>query len=258
MRRDGHDIQHWAVPKLLSDLSRVRTDLRAMYWHYRQPNALTYRGVRLGLEPAWATPRIRYALYNGYYEEEEYNILMSTLRPGDRYLELGGGIGFLATCACQVVGDANVAVYEADPRLVAVVDRTTKANGFNPTIEHGVLVPQDSPAQPRQFFIHDDFWSSSLQEAPDARREEVRAEHLYEAFARFSPTYLAVDIEGGETDLLLPGAALPDHVRAMCLELHPAATGVEATRALVGKLLQDGFTIDFGLSVRQSVFFYRM
>jgi hypothetical protein len=51
-----------------------------------------------------------------------------------------------------------------------------------------------------------------------------------------------VDIEGGEIDLLASG--LPSHVRAVCVETHPAAVGAGRVQDMLMRLGQDGFLID--------------
>jgi hypothetical protein len=48
---------------------------------------------------------------------------------------------------------------------------------------------------------------------------------------RLKPTYLV----GRST-----GHPLPDHVRAVCVEMHPAVVGVDAIQSLLAKLIGDG------------------
>lgn len=58
-------------------------------------------------------------------------------------------------------------------------------------------------------------------------------------------SYLIVDIEGGEVDLLageLPG------VRAICVECHPRVVTPQAITAMLASLFQQGFALDLALS----------
>jgi FkbM family methyltransferase len=251
---DDPYVTHYAFQNLLSDLSRVRLDLVGLYRQYRKPTHMVYRGVRVTLDRTWATPQVRDALHNNYYEDPEYRILESTLRPDDRYLELGGGIGFLATCACRVVGERNVFVYEANPDLANVVVRTTMENGFAPSVENAVLLADSRTVV--QLHVLGDFWASSLLPMPGARTVEVRAESFGETLDRIRPSYLMIDIEGGEVDLLA-SEVLPPHVRAICLEVHPTVTGAPAASALVGRLIDEGFALDFTRSTMNSVYLFR-
>jgi len=244
----------WARRNLRRDVGRVVRDLRALYWEQISPAAVTYRGVRLDLRAPWATPQLRDAIYNDYYEAPEHDILSATLRSEDRYLELGAGVGFLTTCACQRVGAERVAVFEADPALAEVARTTARANGFSPSVTNAVLMSEPA-AGSVDFFVQDDFWASSLKPDENARRVEVPAASFSETLRRFTPTYLTVDIEGGEVDLL--SSSLPGHVRAICLEVHPEVAGVSETRAMLGRLIADGFALDTKLSRDDSVFFER-
>lgn len=235
------------------DVERVTADLRSLYSWCRQPSTVTHRGVRLQLDPWWATPPLRQAIYEGFYEVAEYNVLAGTLKPGDRYLELGGGIGFLTTRACQLIGAESVFSYEANPQLVQVIARTAGANGFHPTVQNAVLGDTDAPVD---FFIHDDFWTSSLQETLQTRRVEVPGRSFQAELEKIRPTYLMVDIEGGEIELL-GNSALPDHVRAICMEVHPGAAGENATRDLLVKLMREGFSLDLAASGASVAFLSR-
>lgn len=244
----------WARRNLRRDLHRVRADLRALYWEQARPAALTYRGVRLDLDAPWATPQLRDAIYNDYYEAPEHDILRETLRSDDRYLELGAGVGFLTTFACQRVGAERVAVFEADPAMTEVARTTVQANGFSPSITNAVLFR--APTADRvDFFVQEDFWASSMSPSANARRVRVPAASFPDALESFRPTYLTVDIEGGEVDLL--SSSLPAHIRAICAEVHPQVAGVAPTQAMIGRLIADGFALDTKRSRDDSVFFER-
>lgn len=232
---------------------RAGEDLRKVAWRYRPPDHLTYFGVRLALEDWWATPALRDALYHDYYERPEYEVVSATLRRGDRYLELGAGIGFLTTCACGIVGGENVFSYEANPELARLVTRTAHANGYEPTVENAVLGAQAGTVD---FFVQPDFWGSSLKKAPEARRVTVPALSFAGVLEHVRPTYLTIDIEGGEI-ALLDGVTLPAWVRAICMEMHPDEVGVAATQELIVKLIAEGFALDLEVSRDGVAFFSR-
>lgn len=64
-----------------------------------------------------------------------------------------------------------------------------------------------------------------------------------------------VDAEGGEVDLL--ARDLPGHVRAVCVEMHPARIGHERVQALLRGLMDQGFVLDTGVSGGQVCFMAR-
>ena len=71
---------------------------------------------------------------------------------------------------------------------------------------------------------------------------QVPVVDAYETIAAVSPSYLMVDIEGGEVDLLR--RPLPESVRTVCVELHLEATGASGRSEMFAALLGAGFQLD--------------
>ena len=217
-----------------------------------QPDDISLGGVRLHLSEPWATPEIRRAIYEGWYEQTERTILQHTLRPDDRYLEVGAGTGLVTTCACKIVGAEKVVAYEGDPRLANQARETAARNGFVADVVNAVLGAGDGETT---FYVDADFRASSLLALENAREIRVPVRSFAAALDRHRPTYLMVDIEGGEIQLL--ASALPAHVRAVCVETHPAVTGDEAKQAMLMHLMRDGFQLDLHESHNDVAFFAR-
>ncbi len=209
-------------------------------------------GVSVTVDPRW--PRaIVGTLYDGRYEQYEAEVLRATLRSGDRYLEVGASIGVTTTIACQIVGDVNVTAVEADPELARAAARTAALNGHKPVTINAVLT-NDGQAE-RRFYVREDFWGSSLFPSPGAREIVVPARPFLRELEETRATYLLVDIEGGEAELLAP--SLPASVRAICLEVHPDRIGEEAVRGVIAGLTDQGFVLDSRLAEVQVLFFSR-
>jgi FkbM family methyltransferase len=232
------------------NIGRLRSDLLGIYRRVTTPDEVCIGGVSIALADWWATPRLRDYIYTGRYEAPEYEILVRTLTREDRYMELGAGIGFLTTCACQRVGAERVFAYEADARLARVTAETASRNGFRPSVSNVVLGGENGTAR---FYLSEDFWTSSLTEIPGGRCVNVPQRSFAAELDRVRPTYLMVDIEGGEVDLFR-GTPLPAEVRAICMETHPDVVGARAIQELLTKLADEGFVLDLGLS-RSSVAF---
>lgn len=231
----------------------LREDWRVRHRFATQPTRVGVGGVEVKLDDWWATPPIREALYDGSYELAERSVLARTLRPTDRFMELGAGLGIGTTRACQVVGAANVTAYEADPRLAAIAAQTARRNGFEPTIRSEAIGSDDGEID---YYRHRDFWLSGVLPAEDTTPIRVPVRSLAAALGAFRPTYLMVDIEGAETELLA-AVALPGELRALCIELHPDVTGLESIARLIVKLLGEGFALDLGQGERWIAFFSR-
>jgi FkbM family methyltransferase len=200
-------------------------------------------GVRLDLSEAWATPRVRAAVYDGYYEVEEATVLLGTISADDRILEIGCGAGFITTLASRAA--AAVQSYDANPAMAAAAKRTLDINGAEAAIVNGVL--QVGPgATDIDFFVREDFPRSSLTNSPGATRVRVPALDFAAEVTAHRASYLMIDIEGGETDLLQ--APVPACVKKLTVECHPTVTGHAAVSAMLASLLAQGFVADLETS----------
>ena len=91
--------------------------------------------------------------------------------------------------------------------------------------------------------------------SPDAQCIRVPVMSFHDELKRIRPTYLMIDIEGGEIELL--ARALPHHVRAVCVETHPAVTGEDALSRTMVSLIEDGFVLDLRSCEQGTAFFRR-
>jgi FkbM family methyltransferase len=221
-------------------------------------------GVEVGLDEAWASPPVQGALRSGSYEWAERKVLAATLSPDDTYLELGCGIGLLATLAAARVGDRKVVAIEANPVIAEVARETASRNGHTFEVRNVVLLEDPVEAVP-SFYVRPDFRESSLSPLPTVRRDDEPPEELkriqvpsadaHGTIASVGASYLMVDIEGGETDLLR--LSLPDCVMTICVDLHAEATGIDAQSEMVAALLANGFDLDIGDSNLPALLFRR-
>ncbi|MFN4129331.1 MAG: FkbM family methyltransferase [Paracoccaceae bacterium] len=160
---------------------------------------------------------------DGAYERPEIAGLARTIRPGDRVLELGAGLGIITALAARAAGpDGAVRSYEANSALLPDTRAFLAANAVTTVdLRHAVLVPEGNPA-PRRFHLAASFAESSLLWADGRHPQgtvEVPAEGLHEVLTDFRPDVLICDIEGAEAELL---PALPtSSLRAAVVELHP-------------------------------------
>lgn len=219
-----------------------------------RPERVRLHGVELALG-ADATPALRRALYAERYERGEARCVSFGLAPDDVVLEIGAGVGFLSTLCALRVGSERVTAVEANPALLPRIRATWAANGVAPRLVHGVLAREAGEAE---LFVAPEFVSSSLRPAGDtAAQARVRVPRLdVNALLRqLAPTFLAIDIEGGEAELL---PAIDWHgVRKLALEVHPQHIGEEATRALLALLADQGFREQRSVSSARKKLFSR-
>ena len=83
--------------------------------HFAPEDHLTVGGVTVPFDPAIITPAIRAAILSGRFEAEEASQIPRIVRPGDRVLEIGAGIGFISTLLARQPRVARVIAVEANP-----------------------------------------------------------------------------------------------------------------------------------------------
>jgi FkbM family methyltransferase len=192
-------------------------------------------------------------MYDGSYESLEARIIEATMRPDDSVVEIGCGIGFLATIAARTVAGV-VHCYDANPAMVAATLATIDRNNAAATATMAVL-RHNPTVSTAAFYVRHEFWSSSL--TPDSRATaiEVPVLDFIDEITKHDASYLIVDIEGGETDLLL--GPLPACVRRLCVECHPAVSLPAAQNAMLSSLLSQRFVLHLNHSYPPVLYFER-
>lgn len=155
---------------------RLRRTLRRLVLVVRQPSTVRLNGVELELGP-WATAPVRRAIYQGWYERNEHDVLLATLRPEDTVLELGCGAGYITTVAARIARE--VRAFDGNPDIVAVARDTVTHNGCVATVENAVIQRRpergDSALLPRARFPRVE--PETLSQRPCSRRAHLRFHH---------------------------------------------------------------------------------
>lgn len=201
------------------------------------------RGVELEIPDHALRGAVTDALTRGTYEHSEADALLAHLRPGDRFMDLGAGAGYLCCLAAGMLGPDAVTGVEAAPDMVLAARANLARNGFaDATVLAGAVVPDGHQGATASFGIRPSFWASALAGAKvpgNARLTTVPALRLSDLLAAHPTTVLCCDIEGGERDVLT--ASLPRELRLIVLETHPAVYGTAGIQALRDGLLAQGF-----------------
>lgn len=203
--------------------------------------SFTLRGLTLYLPEAALKGNLERALTTGRYENHEADVLLAHLRPGDRLLDLGAGLGFICALAAGVLGVEAVMGVEAGPETVKLARRNLAANGFDGVkVLKGAVVGTDEGEV--EFGQRPAFWASALR-GPEGWPENaevirVPARPIGKLLAKFAPSVISCDIEGGELEVLtqpLPG------VRLVVVETHPQVYGTEGVQRIGAALGAQGF-----------------
>lgn len=201
--------------------------------------SLPLRAVRGALDEALST---------GRFEDQGAEALVAHLIPGDRFLDLGAGLGFLCCLAARILGDTAVAGIEAGPETISFASKNLVANGFSGVrLFEGAVIgaPADESNLEVEFGTRPAFWASALKGPSgwpaNARVEWVTAWPIATLLAEFGPTVICCGIEGGEYDVLvqpLPG------VRLLIVKFHAAAYGDKGVDRISEALMAEGFEPD--------------
>lgn len=230
--------------------SRSARRLKKLLWHLRVPEFVDNQGVLLPTRHAAISEGIRRQIYFGEYEAKEVEIVARRLAPDDVVMEVGAGIGYLSALCAKRIGGDRVFAYEANPALMEVIAATHRTNGVAPTVKNVLLAEGDGA---RTFYVEQEFWaSSSVARSQGARTIEVPQADLNREIAGVGPTFLIVDIEGGEIEFF--ATADLSGVRKICVETHPGTLTDAQLSRMLERLFAQGFALDFSL-IRKNVFY---
>jgi FkbM family methyltransferase len=218
---------------------------------------LEVAGVAIPPDPAVLTPGIVAAMRAGRYEAEEARQIPLIVRPGDRVLEIGAGIGLISTLIARAPGVDRVVAVEANPFLLDYMARLHARNGVRRVRRINAALGAAAAAS-ATFYLRRDFWMGSLAPGPNPYVGTVEVPVLgLDALVREEAISLIVcDVEGAEATLF-DGADL-EGVDRVFLELHDHVTGLSGVRRLFAALDGHGFVYDPRHSSGSVVLFQRL
>ncbi|MGL4239128.1 FkbM family methyltransferase [Tabrizicola sp.] len=217
-----------------------------MRWRGTQ-TTIRYRGLDVPLQRTGMNDEVLMSIARNGYEQPEIDALRHAVRPGDRVLELGSGLGIVTALAARAAApNGRVLSFEANPEMIpATREFLADHQVTNVELRHAVLVPQAKPGETRDLFLGGSFNSSSLLGAPDHTARgvvSVPAEPLNDVVADFRPDVLICDIEGAEAELL--PALDAQGLRAAVVELHPDRLSGDEIAAIHAAMARHGLHLD--------------
>jgi FkbM family methyltransferase len=220
---------------------------------------VTMDGVRILVDYKRWSPLLVRRILAKRYEVEERQMIPRILKPEDRVLEIGGGVGLMAMLCARVVGESNVVVYEANPDIRERALENVRHNGMNIAIEHAAVVSNDYTGEQVTFFVSENFWSSSLLDKGGKGGKQVRIDapalRLAGLIEKHRPTLIIADVEGAEYDIFR--TADLSSVQKLCIEFHTRYIGVSKVSELVRSILEQGFELQLERSIGEVLYFAR-
>lgn len=224
----------------LSVLDRVGSKIKGTFREMRGVQTVRNDGIELIVDrDQLKDDAIIRALLFDRHERTEAALVKYCVRPDDRVLELGSGVGFITMLCARICGAANIVTLEGNPTMHALLMRNLAMNGYAVDARQSVVSLDGGPVT---FHLSDSLVSSSLHERGAASAATVPSTSFRDLLAEIEPTVIIMDIEGSEIDLL--GTCPMPSVRAIGVETHPHIVGEEAIAAMDERLADLGFRID--------------
>ncbi|WP_338550411.1 FkbM family methyltransferase [Roseovarius phycicola] len=216
-------------------------------------------GLTLHVPGHMLNDRIAGKLVSGGYEAHEARAVRMRVKPGQRVLELGAGLGYVSAVAARTSGPENVVSVEANPALLPVIERNLKLNGFAKLrLMHGAVVGQTQDIEDLGFDPKKAFWAGRI--ADDTSNPEdivsVPVLALPKLLEEFKSQVVIMDVEGAERFLF--DAAWPEHVLTVIMELHPKQYPDTVIKQIVDCMSTSGLTYDPGPSRGRILCFRRV
>ncbi|HND80256.1 MAG TPA: FkbM family methyltransferase [Accumulibacter sp.] len=227
--------------------------LKKLLWRWQRPAWAENQGIWLPCCQPGISAGIARQIFFGEYESKEIDIVSQKIADHDIVIEVGAGLGFLSAYCAKRIGSTQIHSFEANPALMPLITATYEKNSVSPAINNILL---GRGAGKCDFYVEDDFWASSTSpRSADATVIQVVQQDLNETFYRLSPTFLIVDIEGGEGEFF--AYAELSGIKKICLETHPDVLGNEGISQIFSRLFSAGFVLDFSCIRKNVFFFYR-
>ncbi len=214
-------------------------------------HAALCHGVKVPASPFLNEKRVR-RMAEGKYEGEEIRGALEVIRPGDRVLEMGAGLGVVGAVIAKHAQPEAVLSFEANPNLIPHINALYQLNDLQDRIEvrHQVVMAAPEPPEHVTFHLRTSFLGSSLIDQEKRRTTGVDVPTVsYDAVIdAFRPDVLVMDIEGGEQDFLRHADLRG--VRAIIIEFHPGVYGKSGAHDCKTILQKAGFAKRKDVSTR--------
>ncbi|MFK7941075.1 MAG: FkbM family methyltransferase [Roseovarius sp.] len=206
-------------------------------------------GVTLEVPDHILNDKIAAKMASGGYEALEAAGVQARVREGNRVMEFGSGVGYIASLAAGITGGENVVTVEANPDMIPVIRDNLDRNGHKAaTLIHAAVTGLEDAEPTISFERKKSFWSARLagmDSNPDAV-VDVPMVQLHPLLAQYRPHVVIMDIEGAEAHLF--DHKWPRHVRVVMMELHPKQYPDTVIKRIVDCMSASGLTYDPGPS----------
>ena len=245
-------------------MSKIRSIISRSIYNYKRdvmlpnrlrntPKLVKVQGIKIPIIKERLSAPMLELLYMGDYEKPELKLVKHLLDKNDIVMELGTGLGLLSSYCAKIIGSNRVFTYEANPALETYIRQTYQLNKVTPNLTI-CLLGEGSGEQ--TFYVNESLFSSStVQRNANDRPVRVPVKSFNEEIYRINPTFLILDIEGGEYELLK--TADFHTIKKIVIEVHPHVIGQEKVDFVISKFNNAGFSVNEQLSYSQELLLER-
>ena len=228
----------WQIKRQIDKIiDKLKHTVLLQYNFLRKPSVVTIKGIKILVSES-IDQRMYKILYSGAYENKEVKIIDSQIDKEDVVMEVGTGLGFIASYCAQKIGSNRVFTYEANPNLEKIICKTFELNNVSPNFK--TLLLSDRHGE-QDFYVTKKFWGSSTISKKNASKIRVPIEPFNEEVKNVNPSFLILDIEGGEYDLLK--YADLHNIKKVAMELHGNFLDPEKVNFVKQQLRDLGFQL---------------
>jgi len=185
--------------------------------------------------------RMAYYLCCGDYLQHQLDSIFAHVRPGDRCLEAGGGIGVTAAAMGAASGQPVIA-YEPNPNLERPFWDTMQLNNIQATLHKEAIVGIAAPGETQYLHITPEYWWSSLRERQEYTEAlPVPVVGLVDVLDKYKPDVFFSDSELAEQ--LHVSRPLNHRPRTAFIEIHTPELGPQETCRIAQWWIDQGYKL---------------
>lgn len=190
-------------------------------------------GVKVQLRPHYSLQLARDLLARTYAGVER-RLVRDALEDDDVVMEVGSGIGVIAALCARRLGSNRIVAFESHPAMVQAARDTFALNGIAPRLEHCAL---GCVTGMRTLHASDTLGDTSP--GRYARKFLVPGRTLRDALRAHRPTFLIIDVDGAECQLIKDVIELG--IRKVLIAFHPHEIGTPTIRRAQRAFAQAGY-----------------
>jgi FkbM family methyltransferase len=154
----------------------------------------------------WISGSATHGCWLGHYESEAQAIFLANIRPGDVVFDIGANVGFYTLLASKLAAHGSVVAFEPLPRNLALLERHLRLNEVCNVRVLPIAVSSQSGTA--RFAAAHNPAMGGLTDSGDLEVTTASLDALIANGAIPRPSFLKIDVEGAEHDVLTGAAKL--------------------------------------------------